>query len=363
MLHAALLPLLAPVLVSPDPAPAHGALGETIERLIVLNKSDSTLMSIDPATSAVEHTVPTGSGPHEVAVSADGRTAVVSDYGAQSPGSTLTVIDLVEGGVVRRIALGDHRRPHGIEFLDEASQVIVTTEESQSVLVVDVPTGKVVRTIETGQQVSHMVVTTPDRERAFVANIGSGSVSALDLVEGRLIENIVTGGGAEAVDVTPDGREVWIGNRGADTLTVIDAHSLEELAELPCAAFPIRLKFTPDGKHALVSAMRSAEVVVFDVAHRTELRRIRMNAEEVEDTRGRLFGANGGPLPIGILIEPTGRRAYIANTNADTVTVIDLETWKVETAIPTGREPDGMAWSSRIADSNPESPTTSPQDD
>ena len=58
-----------------------------------------------------------------------------------------------------------------------------------------------------------MVVSTPDGARAFVANIGSGSVT---VVEGRkAIRQIPTGKGAEGIAITPDGREVWVVNREA----------------------------------------------------------------------------------------------------------------------------------------------------
>lgn len=332
---------------TPAPRPASAAASETVRRLVVLNKSDSTLMAIDPDSGEVDCTVPTGSGPHEVAVSPDGRTAVVSDYGAQTPGSTLTVVDLEQGQVRLRIGLGDHRRPHGIAYLADGRRVAVTSEESRALLVVEVESGKVLEALDTGQDVSHMVALSPDQTRAFVANIGSGSVSVLDLVSGKLVGHIPTGAGAEAIDVTPDGGEVWVGNRAADTLTVLDTRTLERRAEIPCAEFPIRLKLTPDGQHVLVSAMRSAELVVLDAKSGKEERRIPMRAPEVADKAGRLFAQADGPLPIGILIEPSGRRAFVANTNADTVTVVDLSSWKVSGTLATGHEPDGMAWSER----------------
>ena len=49
-------------------------------------------------------------------------------------------------------------------------------------------------------------------------------------------------------------------------------------------------------------------------------------------------------LPVGIQIDPDGKRAYVANTSADCVTVIDLERWVATKRIATGRQPDGMAW-------------------
>jgi len=51
-----------------------------------------------------------------------------------------------------------------------------------------------------------------------------------------------------------------------------------------------------------------------------------------------------GPVPIGILIEPSGQRAFIANSGGDTVSVLSMETLRVLTRIRTGRVPDGMAF-------------------
>ena len=59
--------------------------------LIVLNKSDDTAWLFDGATGEKRAEVPTGGAPHEVAVSPDGALAVVTDYGAETPGNTLTV--------------------------------------------------------------------------------------------------------------------------------------------------------------------------------------------------------------------------------------------------------------------------------
>jgi YVTN family beta-propeller protein len=51
-----------------------------------------------------------------------------------------------------------------------------------------------------------------------------------------------------------------------------------------------------------------------------------------------------GAMPVGILIKPDNRTAYVANTQDDKITVIDLETWTVSGEIVAGDEPDGMAW-------------------
>ena len=51
-----------------------------------------------------------------------------------------------------------------------------------------------------------------------------------------------------------------------------------------------------------------------------------------------------GAVPIGIQMTPDGKRAFIANTNDDQVTLLSIGDRKVLKAFATGNEPDGMAW-------------------
>lgn len=315
--------------------------------LVVLNKSAASASLIDEESGRVVATVPTGDFPHEVAVSPDGRLAVGTDYGDRdAPGSTLTVIEVPRGKMVKTIDLGGYRRPHGIQWLADGKHVVVTAEANQAVLKVDVDAGEVVTAIETGQEISHMVVVSPDGKRCFVANIGSGSVTALDLVAAAKLKDIPTGQGAEGIDITPDGAYLWVTNRAADTVSVIDASTLQIVETLESKSFPIRAKVTPDGKNVLVSNARSGDIAVFDTETRREVRRISFETE-AQTTEGRVFGNQFGDssVPIGIVIRPDGRRAWVAHANADTVSVIDLVSWEVTGTLAPGKEPDGMAFS------------------
>jgi YVTN family beta-propeller protein len=309
--------------------------------LVVIDKSDSTASLVDLATGAVAATLATGEGPHEAAASPDGRTVVVTNYGTRAAaGSSLTVLDVPAARVVRTVDVGPGRRPHGVVFLDPR-RVLVTAEGARAVLIVDVERGAVEAEIGTGQDVSHMVAATPDGRRAFVANIGSGTVTAIDLGERRVLAQIPTGAGAEGVAVSPDGREAWVTNRAADTVSVVDAVALRVVAEIPCGSFPIRVAFLPDGRRALVTAARSGDVAVIDVASRRVTARMSATLAGAS-AEGRLL-AFAGSTPIGLLIAPGGERAYVAHASADAVAEFDLATGKVTRTIRTGREPDGMA--------------------
>ncbi len=317
------------------------------QTLLVANKSDDTVDLLDLGKGQSVATLPTGDAPHEIAVSSDGRWAVISNYGdRESPGSTLTVLDLVQASVARTIDLGNHTRPHGLAWIEKA-RVAVTTEGSAHLLIVDADRGEIVQAIETGQEVSHMVAVTPDARRAFVANIGSGNVTAVDLIAGEKLVDIPTGEGAEGITVTPDGREVWVGNRGADSLSVIDADSLQVITTVPCPGFPIRVATTADGQRLLVSAARSGEVVLFDLVERRELLRSKLDLSNAPDARRRLFGDRFGesPVPVGLVISPARDVAWVAATQADAVVVMEPTHLRVVDLLRAGREPDGMAFS------------------
>jgi len=339
-----------PVQASEDQQWAAGASLDTglTGTLIVLNKAEASASLLDAGSGRELAKVLLGSGPHEVAISPDGSTAVVANYGQRSEGNTLTVFDIAAMRVTGTIDLGDYHRPHGIQYFPDGKRVAVTAEVEQAVIIVDVESRTVAAAVRTGQEISHMLVLSPDGSRIYVTSIGSGTMTAVDVAAGTVIGTVATGAGAEGLDVSPDGTEVWVGNRAADTLSIVDTRTLAITATVPCPGFPIRVKFTTDGRHVLVSNARASVVAVFDAAGRVEIKRIAMQSKAVENTDDRLFGdrLGRGPVPVGILVEPSGRYAFVANTNADVVTVLDLATWKVFGRVTAGKEPDGLGWSS-----------------
>ena len=306
--------------------------------LVVLNKSDHEAALVNPATYEVAAKLPTGRGPHEAAAAPDGFSVYVSNYGffavfregerpQMQPGNTITVLDLNARTVKATFELGDYRQPHGLWVSRDGARLWVTCEGAQAVLELDAATGEILKAWKTNQQVSHMLVPTPDERKLYVANIGSGSVTVIDRASDA-VKTIPTGAGSEGIDVAPDGREIWVSNRAAHSLSIIDAATDRVRVTLESGGeMPIRIKFTPDGREVWVSNARSNTITVFDARTRQQLATIEV-----------------GAVPVGILMTPDGRRAFVANTNANQVTVIDIPGRKVLRTFTTGTEPDGMAW-------------------
>ncbi|MEM7052648.1 MAG: YncE family protein [Acidobacteriota bacterium] len=318
------------------------AAGET---LVVANKSEATVSLLDLTSQQVVATLPTGEGPHEVAVSPNGRQALISNYGRRgAPGRTLTLIDIPRARVLKTLDLG-YPRPHGIVWLDDRHAVI-TVEGAQKVVELDVEDGKILRELATDQEISHMLAADPASERAYVTSIGSGTLTVFDLADGKRLRHVATGEGAEGVAVTPDGKRVWVTNRGADTVSVVDATSLETVQQLAVSGFPIRIQITPDGGHALVANARAGDLAWIATSPPYRIERIALPLDR-KDVEGRLFRDRFGDssVPIGIVIHPSGKTAYVAHSNSDAISVIDLEQRQRKGLLTAGKEPDGMGYS------------------
>ncbi|MEM9595845.1 MAG: hypothetical protein AAGD06_16355 [Acidobacteriota bacterium] len=311
------------------------------ETLVVANKSDATASLIDLGTGEVVATLPTGPGPHEVAISPSGRRALVTDYGPRGePGSTLTLLDVATAKVVKTVDMEIFTRPHGAVWLDE-HRVAVTAEDQQAVVVVDMAAGWVEKAVPTGQEISHMLAV--EGNRGYVANIGSGTLTVVDLATGKHVADVPTGDGAEGVAVA--GGHVWVTNRAADTVSVLDVSTLAKVKDMDSPGFPIRAMATPDGSKVLVTRARGGDLVIYDAENVGASRTVDLGMKATE-LRDRLFGDRFGDssVPIGVIVDRDGRRAWIAHANADVISEHDLETAEQTRILKAGREPDGMGF-------------------
>jgi YVTN family beta-propeller protein len=314
--------------------------------LVVANKAEATASLINLDSGEVVRTLPTGDGPHEVGISPDGRFALVSNYGRRGEGGdSLTLVDVQTAETVKTISLAPYSRPHGVEWID-GQRAAVTVEANRALIIVDIESGEVVSAIDTDQDVSHMVALSPDGQRAYTANIGSDSITVIDLVEGQRIRNIATGDGAEGLAVSAPGGHIWVTNRADGTVTVLDADTLETIRQIPSPGFPIRATATPGGQ-VLVTRAEAGDLVIYDDQTLEEVRTVSFDLTRMGDAGERLFSDRFGDssVPIGVVVDDSGNRAYVAHANADVITEVDTTTGEVIRMLRAGKEPDGMGFS------------------
>jgi len=297
--------------------------------LLVLSKPGDKLLLVDPDARKIIGEVPTGHAPHEVTVSADGRFAFVANYGDQTPGDSLSVIDLAARKEVRRKNLGALRRPHGI--LESHGKIYFTNEVNKVVARYDPATDSVDWLQGTGQDITHMLVMTADQRKIFTANIASDSVSVVE-ARGNAgnwhVTQIPVGKRPEGIDMSPDEKEVWTAHSQDGGVSVIDVETEKVKETIPSLTkHSNRLKFTLDGKLVLISDPESNQVLAIESSTRKLLKRIGVCA-----------------MPLGIQMVPGNRIAYVACAQAGQIAIIDLPSLTQTGAIDVGPGPDGMAW-------------------
>lgn len=279
------------------------------DELLIGNKSGDSVWRLLPRDGHKTGEFRAGVAPHEIAVATNGRFALVSNYGRETSGHTLSVLDLAGGKPTRSIDLGEHGAPHGLRLLPGDRRALVTTEGSASLLLVKIASGKVERVIDVGGGTGHMLALSPDAKLAYVTKINAGTVSRIDLATGVKTRERAAGKGAEGVAVSPDGREVWVVNREDGTVTVHDPGTLALRRRMSSKGFPIRVLFINDGRHALMVNAGAANVAVFDVRTRLRIAVVGLAEAGVEYNQTMLGRA---ALPIGVMVDSVRPRAYVA---------------------------------------------------
>ncbi|HYE86166.1 MAG TPA: cytochrome D1 domain-containing protein [Vicinamibacterales bacterium] len=333
MRHAAviLIALGSVVLSAQTPAPRVNLTGT----VVAVNQQSDTVTLIDLKTMAAYRHVQVVGGPHEAAVSPDGRSVLVTNYNKPGVGQqkTLSLLALPSGDTIKTIDLGEYRAPHDVRWVD-AARVVVTSEANQALLLVNVTTGQIERVFRTEAGVSHMLALSTDRTRLYCSNMRDGSVSAFDFKTGQKIKDVQTGKECEGVGVTPDGRWVWAGNRAEDTISIIDTKTLEVTKRIPSPGFPYRVQFTPDGKLALIPHARASSLVVADVAKQEIVKSIKLGLTKVAE-----------PSTAGVFPHPDNRHAFVTVRNDNSMLVLDLVSGETLGRVEVQNSPDGVTYS------------------
>lgn len=305
--------------------------------LLVANQKDDSAYLIRLRDGHVARRFQTGHGPHEAATSPSGKLGVISNY--LDPVPSLLVIDIAAGKPLRTIPLGEYSRPHGVLFVDE-DHVINTSETTKKLVLTNVKTGKVERALDTGQPGSHMFVLGKGGKFAYSANIGSSSVSKINVATGKVVAEAPVGKGSEGIGISPDGKTVWTGNRGEGTVTAVDTETMKATGTASAPGLPYRVAFSPNGKWALIANPGLGTLDVFDAAKREKI-------NGIDASKGKVtFDALGGPPAIGgLAVHPGGRYVFCTVINAAAVAVVDLEKGEVVAKYEAATSPDGIAYS------------------
>ena len=161
-----------------------------------------------------------------------------------------------------------------------------------------------------------------------------------------------------------------VGNKGEDSVSFVDLKTGQELGKAQTGKAPHEIAISPDGKQAAVVAYGGKTIDIFDVATRARVKTIDLAPNEgphgiawLKD--GRLVATTERSKSLAIVdpaagkvtasiatdqvgthmvaVSPDAARAYTANIESGTVSVIDLPAGKKLRDLPVGGKPEAIA--------------------
>ena len=300
---------------------------------------DATVSVLDLRTNTVVTTIsdPSFNQPYTVTINAAGTLAYVTN----SNSTTITIIDISSNTVVGTI--GGFDGPSGMAITPDGSTAYVNnyggpggvgSGNGTTVRVVSLVSNAIVGTAITVGLAPASLAITPDGKFVYVLNYvdgnpGTGTISIIQTSTNIVVGSISGFSGPFAIAITPNGAAAYITNFGSNnfapygtTVSVVNLKTNAISATIALGIQPSGIAIVPNGHFAYVSNYNTLYlgpdftdltagqgiVNIIDVATNTVM--------------CPLFVV--GASPDAIAITPNGRRAYVTNYSSNTVSVLDI---------------------------------------
>jgi YVTN family beta-propeller protein len=210
-------------------------------RLFVTMPRAGEVAVVDTETFRLLASVPTGPEPLRVALQPDGRLLWVATDAREPSESGVTVLDAASLAEVARIATG--RGHHEIAFSADGVSAFVTNREEGTVSVVDVGTLRKVADLPTGP-LPIAVATSSLSQSVYVADGRTGTLSVVDPARREVTSRIAARPGLGPMRFTQDGRFLLSVNPGERALHVVDASENRLVHTIPLDGKPYQVGVT-----------------------------------------------------------------------------------------------------------------------
>lgn len=289
------------------------AMSPVARRAVALNsrfREDVHFYDVNGAAGFVEGFTSSGAAPEgdasrSVAVSSDGRLAVVGNNVSRNA----TIVDLVSGTARAWVTTGD--RPLGVAITPDGTHAVVCNADADTVSIIDLSTDTRVANLAVPQRPVEVRIS-PDSTTAYVTTVagtdrlyflnlaGAASNVGSSIPIGQLgSANGYAYTGVSGMELSPDGSLLGVCVSFDDQLAVIDTATRTEIARIAVGDFPYQVAFTPDNARAYVINSFGDSVSVVDLASASTIATV-----------------GGIDFPGTLDLDDAGSFAYVTNVGA-----------------------------------------------
>jgi len=337
--------------------------------LLVVNPDSNSLALVDTASHSVLAEFPVGVDPRTVAVDDAARRAYVANRGSDS----VSIVDLTAHTVITEVVVGD--RPYGVVVSPRGDRLYMAEQGADRLAILDTTTFETVGTLPVPDRPSGLAIS-DDGRTLYVTHLLSGQVSVISLDRHFIYLPLILKGAsssqsintqypipniqpptsnfqypisniqlwpdsnlAQSIAISPDGLRAYIPHTRSNTsnraltfdttvfplISLIDLRTQQHLVgqqldlgtlDPPGVGLPFDAAVTPGSEELWVVNAASNDITVVDLASRQLVAHIEV-----------------GDNPRGIVLSPDGATAYVNNTLAGTVSVIDTNAYAVTSVI------------------------------
>ena len=315
---------------------------QTTGKLYIINKKSEDVTVFDLYSGKELATVAINIESHGAAkVMGQDKIAIANYNTTKDRDISICILNTKTNTVDKTIALtADALGLDGVIALPQPNQIAIMSSVSNTFLSVDMKSNTIENKIPTLQKKSHHIALHSGQPIAYITNIESGTISVIDYATSQIIETIYCGKGTQSIDITADGSEIWVTNTNENTVSIINARKNKLVKKLRTGKEPMGLKFSVDGRYCLVTNLKDGSISVFNRLSKKEIKRIPIHGKNTVLERT-LYHT---PRPVNIIMHPNGLYAFIANSNANKIEIIDMKTFTIVSTIGTGNVPDAMVF-------------------
>jgi YVTN family beta-propeller protein len=208
-------------------------------------------------------------------------------------------------------------------------RLYVSMPDANRLAVIDIPTWKVIDTIDVGVKPMRLALQHDER---YLWIDHTGGVTVVDTTTLRVVKQLLTGLGHHEIAFTDDDRIAFVTNNETRTVSVVDVRSLKVLKQISVGVLPGTIAFSSLSKTAYVAVEGDGTILAIGGTRYDVIARITTEP---------------GTSVLGI---PTGGHyGFALNPKKSTVYVFDLSSNRIVQTIPVGPGSDQISFTQTFA--------------
>jgi YVTN family beta-propeller protein len=295
-------------------SPLTGHAGANFQ-IYVSNEKSGDVTVINGSDNQVLATIPVGKRPRGIHASPDGKTVYVALSG--TPIAAPPQLD----------AKGNPIFQKGKDDDDDDS--VKSDKSADAIGVVDVAKQKLTGKISGGSDPEEFSLS-KDGSRLYVSNEDVKTASVINIATGKVEHIVAVGQEPEGVATSPDGKRFYVTCEAGGEIYVVETAGYTTVGHFKVNVRPRSMAFLPGGGIGFIPSESTGELNVIDTVNLNVLKVITLPT---------------GSRPMSVKVAANGKKIYVSNGRAGTVSVLDSRTYELLNTIKVGVRPWGIALS------------------